>query len=248
MRSISRHSYARGSWSLATTLGLTLAAATACADRPVRGDAPNQLSSAQKKAGWKLLFDGQSLTGWHTYRKPGAAPTNWAVKDGTLAWTAKGGDLASDDDYESFELTYDWKIAPGGNSGVMFHVTEDHPNPWETGPEMQILDNAGHPDGKNPLTSAGAAYALYPAPPDAAHPVGEWNEARLIVKGAHVEQWLNGKKLLSYELGSPEWTQKVAASKFASMPDYGRRKTGRLVFQDHSSEVWFRNIKVRRLP
>ena len=218
---------------------------------PVAPAQPNTLSASESADGWKLLFDGQTLAGWHPYGKAGAAVTEWKVEgegnERVLAWTTKGADLTSDDDYANFELSLDWKISEGGNSGVFFHVTEDHKFPWETGPEMQILDDERHGDGKNPKTSAGANYALDPPVDKTLNPVGQWNTARLIVNGDLVEHWLNGKKVVSYTLWNDAWKAQVAASKFKGMPDYGVRKTGRIVLQDHGNFVWFRNIKIRPL-
>ncbi|MDX2020161.1 MAG: DUF1080 domain-containing protein [Deltaproteobacteria bacterium] len=208
---------------------------------------PNTLSASESAEGWKLLFDGQTLTGWHPYNNAGTPVTQWKVEDGTIAWAEKGADLVTDDDYASFELSLDWKISEGGNSGVFFHVTEDHKFPWETGPEMQILDDERHGDGKNPKTSAGANYALDPPEGKTLNPVGQWNTAKLVVKGDHVDHWLNGKKVVSYTLWSDGWKAQVAASKFSGMPDYGLRKTGRIVLQDHGNHVWFRNVKIRAL-
>ena len=128
---------------------------------------------------------------------------------------------------------------------MMFHVTEDHGAPWETGPEYQVLDNAGHHDGDDPLTSAGSDYALYAPDDDATNPPGEWNQARLVVRGSHVEHWLNGSKLLEYELWSDDWKARVAASKFAAMPDYGSRAKGHIVLQDHGDRVAYRNLSIK---
>ncbi len=206
----------------------------------------NVLTEPERAAGWKLLFDGKSLQGWHTYGKK-STPTGWQAVDGALARTSGGGDIATDDDYQDFELALEWKITPGGNSGIMFHVDESLGSPWESGPEMQVLDNEHHPDGHDPTTSAGSAYALYPPPRDRTHPVGMWNEARIKVKGHHVEQWLNGTLTCEYELESPEWKTLVAASKFASMPRYGQVASGKICLQDHGDAVAYRNIRVRKL-
>ena len=218
------------------------------ADRsPEAAAAPNTLTAAETAEGWKLLFDGQSLTGWHVFGKPSAPTENWHVEDGAIAWKDKGGDLASDAEYQDFELSLEWKISEGGNSGVFFHVTEDNDVPWKTGPEMQVLDDERHPDGRKATTAAGANYALYPAEGKQLNPVGEWNQARLRVQGSQVEHWLNGKRVVSYSLWTEQWKADVAASKFASMPDYGSRKSGLIVLQDHGNRVWFRNIKLRAL-
>jgi hypothetical protein len=222
------------------TLALTAAALHAQA-------APNTLTPAEQKAGWKLLFDGSTTNGWHNYKTKGAT-TGWSVVDGALTRTAAGGDIVTDSMYRNFELTLEWKISPGGNSGVMYRAADDAQEIYWSAPEMQVLDNTKHPDGKNPLTSAGSDYALYPAPQNAVKPVGEWNQVRLVVNGNHVEHWLNGKKVVDYTLGSPDWKARVAKSKFKDWPEYGKATTGRIGLQDHGDWVAFRNIKIRELP
>jgi hypothetical protein len=151
------------------------------------------------------------------------------------------------DQYSDFELQLEWKIAKGGNSGIMFWATEDDEYAWKTGPEMQVLDNVAHKDGLDPRTSAGSNYALHAPTQNVAQPAGEYNQARLLAKGTHIEHWLNGVKIVEYEIGSPDWEARVAASKFATMPKYGRNRKGHIVLQDHGDKVWYRNIKIRPL-
>lgn len=208
------------------------------------GQQPNLLTPAEQSGGWRLLFDGAALAGWRGF-KSAEPPAGWRAVDGALARVGPGGDLMTVDEFGDFELRLEWTIAKGGNSGIMFHVTGEGAQTYETGPEFQVLDNAGHADGKAALTSAGSNYALHPPVRDVTKPVGEWNEARLIVKGAHVEHWMNGVKLLEYELWSPDWEARVTASKFGKMPRYGRAKSGRIVLQDHGDAVSYRNIKIR---
>lgn len=206
----------------------------------------NVLSAAEKADGWKQLFDGQTLTGWHNFKKPGAVE-GWKVIDGALVRTGPGGDLVTDQPFADFELKLDWRISPAGNSGVMFRVSEDESYPWRTGPEMQVLDNAEHPDGRNPKTSAGSNYALIAPPRDVTKPLGLFNEARILCKGNHVEYWLNGLKTAEYEINSPEWKMLVQASKFNEMPRYGQNKSGVIALQDHGDRVWYRNVRIREL-
>jgi len=149
--------------------------------------------------------------------------------------------------YADFELEIEWKIAPGGNSGIFYRATEGTDVIYENAPEMQVLDNQGHRDGRNPLTSAGANFALDAPARDVAKPAGEWNAARLVVVGPHVEHWLNGVKLLEYELWSPEWTARVKASKFAQWPAYGLATRGHIGLQEHGDVVSFRRIRIREL-
>ncbi|HET6201730.1 MAG TPA: DUF1080 domain-containing protein [Planctomycetota bacterium] len=214
--------------------------------QPASPAPPNTLTEAEKAAGWRLLFDGKTTAGWRGFRKE-KCPDGWKAVDGALSRVDKADDIVTEEEFGDFELSLEWKIAKGGNSGIFFGVTEDHDTVWQTGPEFQILDNAGHKDGGNTMTSAGSNYALHAPAKDATRPVGEWNEARIRVEGAKVEHWLNGVKLLEYELGSPEWKALVAASKFASMPDYGTRKKGRIALQDHGDAVSYRSIKIRPL-
>jgi hypothetical protein len=169
------------------------------------------------------------------------------VVDGTLARTGSGGDIVTSDEFGDFELRLQWKISQGGNSGVIFRVANAGNQVWESGPEMQVLDNAGHVDGKAPLTSAGANYGLHAPVRDVTRPVGEWNDVLLRVSGAHVEHWLNGVKVVEYELWSPEWESLVKASKFGSLTAYGRARRGHIALQDHGDLVWFRDIRIRPL-
>lgn len=214
---------------------------------PPPASAPT-LTAAEKAAGWTVLFDGTSLDAFKTFgakHPPDAPPAGWTLSDGAILRSGPGGDLATDGDFANFELHYEWKVAPGGNSGVMFRSTEDRTYPWETAPEMQVLDDARHNDGQSPLTSAGANYALHEAPRGVAKPANEWNVAYIRAVDDGVEYWLNGVKTADYAIGSPEWKALVAKSKFRSMPDYATRDSGKIVFQDHGDPVWYRNIFVR---
>jgi len=233
----------------AATVALLFTASSLWAQAPA-ADAgarpPNTLTAEERAAGWRLLFDGRTTSGWRGFRSD-AMPDGWQVVDGTLARVSRGGDIVTVDQYDSFELALDWRVEAGGNSGVFFHVTEDANYVWETGPEMQILDNAGHPDGQDALTSTGSNYALHAPARDVARPAGEWNSVRLIVRGDHVEHWLNGEQIVVYELGSEDWKARVAASKFRDMPGYGQARRGHIALQDHGDPVQFRNIRIRTL-
>ena len=207
----------------------------------------NMLSAAEQAAGWQLLFDGRTTDGWRGYKKT-TMPAGWQVVDGALTRTAEGGDILTTQKFRNFELSLEWKIAPGGNSGVFYRASEDDEAVYWTAPEMQVLDDARHPDGKSRLTAAGADYGLYEAPAGIVKPAGEWNEARILVNGRHVEHWLNGVRLLQYELWSPDWEVRVRNSKFAPHPRYGRNPEGYIGLQDHGDWVAYRNIKIRVLP
>lgn len=208
---------------------------------------PNTLTESEKMAGWKLLFDGSSLAGWEQFREP-AAPIGWTVDDGALAWASKGaGDIATRDSYSDFEMRYDWKISEGGNSGVMIRVTEQGEHPYDSGLEMQVLDDARHSDGNIPSHRAGAAYDLVVPPVGVAKPAGQWNTARIVAQGPRIEFYLNGTLTAKLDQSSDEWRELLAKSKFATFPYFAKGAKGRIVLQDHDDPVWFRNLKIRQL-
>lgn len=219
-------------------LGLTAAAAAQTM--------PNTLTDAERAAGWTLLFDGTSLDGWRGYNLRGL-PGSWAAEAGTLTRIGPGGDLITEAQYEDFELAFEWRVGSGGNSGVFYRVAEGQDFAYFSAPEYQVLDDAGHVDGASPVTSAGSNYALNPAPRGVVRPAGEWNSGRIVVRGNHVEHWLNGTQVVAYELHSPEWKAQVAASKFAAWPAYGMAERGHIGIQDHGDRVWYRSLKLRVL-
>lgn len=207
---------------------------------------PSATASAQRAGEWVSLFDGKTTAGWRGY-KQATIPSGWAVVDGALTRVGQGGDIVTEREFGDFELELEWKVPEAGNSGVFYRATEATDRIFENATEMQVLDNIKHPDNKTPLTLAGANYGLYPAPGDAVKPVGEWNRVRIVARGAHVEHWLNGKKVVEYELWSADWKARVAKSKFAQWPTYGLAKAGRIGLQDHGDRVAFRNIRIRPL-
>jgi hypothetical protein len=225
---------------------LVAAAAPLAAQHHHEDAAPNTLTVEERTAGFRLLFDGRTTQGWRGWRRP-AMPDGWQVVDGALTLVGRGGDIITEEQFASFELRLDWKVEPGGNSGIFFHISEDSSFAWsyESGPEMQVLDDARHRDGASRLTSAGACYGLYPAPPGVVRPAGEWNQVRLVVNGNLVEHWLNDRKIVEYELGSPDWEARVRASKFAQWPGFARTRRGYIALQDHGDRVEFRSIRVR---
>jgi hypothetical protein len=204
---------------------------------------PNTLTAAERAAGWRLLFDGKTTAGWRGYKKTDV-PAGWQVVDGALTRTGPGGDIITIDRFGSFDLAFEWKVAPGGNSGVMYRVTEEYDTPWQSGPEYQILDNSGHKDGANPETSTASDYALHAPVKDVSKPVGQWNQSRIVIDGKKVEHWLNGVKLVEYEIESADWAERVKKSKFAKYPNFGLAARGHLALQDHGDTVAYRNIKI----
>jgi hypothetical protein len=206
-------------------------------------------SSETKKSNWIVLFDGKSTDAWRAFNGDTFPEKSWKVENGSLATIVGGGldSLVTKEKFESFELQLEWKISPGGNSGIMYHVAENFKQPWNTGPECQVLDDSKHPDGKNPKTSAGALYALIAPKNKVLKPVGEWNQARVIINHNHGEHWLNGVKVVEYELNSPELNKLIAESKFKDMPRFAKEATGHICLQHHHDAVWFRNVKVKRL-
>jgi hypothetical protein len=208
------------------------------------GAAPARAQGTQ--GAWTSL---SSLQAWRGYKED-AVPAEWTQMNATTFGKTKGTeDLVTKNQYGDFELELDWKLSPGGNGGIFYRATEEGDKAYWTGPEYQLLDNARHPDGKNPLTSAGAAYGLYAPPAGVAKPAGEWNTTRIVIKGAHVEHWLNGQKVVTYDLWSPDWEAKVKASKFNDWKGYGRAKRGFIGIQgDHTGELTIRNARIRELP
>ena len=206
---------------------------------------PESSTGSSADEGWTSLFDGETTSGWHGFRQD-QAPAGWQVVDGALTRVAAGGDLVSDEAFEDFVLELEWRISRGGNSGIMFRVSEDQDATYFTGPEMQVLDDAGQEE-LDPLHSAGSNYALHAPKGKVLMPVGEWNQVRLVVDGSHVEHWLNGLRIVEYELWSPEWRALVDASKFAAWPSYGMNERGHLALQDHGDEVAYRNIRLKHL-
>ena len=230
----------------------SLAAAFACTSgsrpaTPAAGSDSTPVTVATADTGWRALFDGRTTAGWRGYRRPDM-PAGWEVVDGALTRTGAGGDIITVDQFGNFELELEWMVAPGGNSGIFYRVTEAGEAGYNTGPEMQVLDDAAHADGLSRVTAAGSAYGLYPAPPGVVKPAGEWNAVRIVVRGQQVEHWLNGTRVVEYELGSPDWEAKVKASKFAQWPGYGRAPRGHIALQDHGDRVAYRNIRIRELP
>jgi len=206
------------------------------------------LTAEQRAAGWRSLFDGTSTSAWRGY-KTQSFPAGWHIVDGTLTKSGPQEDIITRDQFGNFELAFDWKLSTGGNAGVFYHGTEEYDHIYWSAPEYQLLDDANHPDGKNRLTSAGADYALYPSPAGIVKPANEWNSSMIVVQGARVQHWLNGQKLLEYELWSPDWEAKVKASKFNDYPNYGRAKSGYIGIQgDHDGQLWIRNVRIRPLP
>ncbi len=208
----------------------------------------NSLTSEERAEGWELLFDGTSLDHWRGF-KQNSVPPGWLIRDGAIHFSGevRAGDIITRQQYQDFELRLEWRVSEGGNSGIFFHVSEDYDNAGESAPEMQVLDDDGHRDGAKPETRAGTNYALHALSKEVIRPAGEWNQVGLVVNGAHVEHWVNGEKVVEYELWSDDWKQRVAKSKFAAMPAYGQSKTGYIALQDHGDPVWFRGIKIRRL-
>jgi hypothetical protein len=201
----------------------------------------------QAQPPWQVLFDGTSLAAFRGY-KTDTMPHGWSIVAGTLTKDAKAADIISKDEFGDFELVVEWKIGEGGNAGIFYRGTEEYDRVYWSAPEYQLLDDEKAADNKTRLTCAGAAYALYPSPAGHLEKVGEWNTTRIIARGAHVEHWLNGVKLLEYELWSPDWEAKVKASKFGVWPNYGRAKRGHIAFQgDHEGALAFRNIRIREV-
>ena len=209
----------------------------------------NVITAQEQAAGWTLLCNGRSLAGWRLYGQPAPPGKGWVAAEGVLhkLATEKGGDIITERIFNDFDLAWEWRISPGGNNGIKYLVTEARPS--APGHEYQMLDDDGHPDGK--LGAKRQTAAFYDVLPPAANkplkPVGEWNSSRVLVQGNHVEHWLNGVKVLEYELGSQAIRSAVAASKFKNVAGFGTKIRGRIMLTDHQDECWFRNLRIREL-
>ncbi|MXY07421.1 MAG: DUF1080 domain-containing protein [Rhodothermaceae bacterium] len=231
----------------ATFAAATLVSCQSASENASSAEADDEEPAMSEEMPWQSLGADQ----WRRYGGEGI-PEAWQISDdGVFHFTGEGegGDIITVEQYDNFELELEWKISPAGNSGIMFRVSEDHDYPWRTGPEYQILDNDLHPDAQEGEDRhAGANYDMHPPSANVVSLVGEWNMTRIVANGAHVEHWLNGERIVSYELWSDDWKALIAESKWIDMPDYGMTKTGHICLQDHSDPVWFRNIRIRRLP
>jgi len=212
----------------------------------------NMLTDKEKNDGWQLLFDGNTMNGWRTYQNK--ISNSWEIVNGEIHCKGsqtdksdKRADLISTGQYENFELSLDWKISKGGNSGIMYHVTEAYEAPYESGPEYQLLDDVGFSDKLEEWQKTGADYAMYTASSRPIKPVGEYNNTKIIFNNGHVEHWLNGVKVLEFEAWSADWNDRKNKGKWKDYPGYGMAKTGFICLQDHGSEAWFRNIKIKKL-
>lgn len=218
--------------------------------QPVQSD--NTLTTAEIKDGWKLLFDGTTMNGWRSYRNK--TTTSWEVSQGQLharanitGLTDKRSDIITTDQYGDFELSIDWKISHEGNSGILYHVTEEFEGSYKSGPEYQLIDDEGFPEHLEDWQKTAADYAMHPTTSRPTNPAGEYNHSRIIFKAGHVEHWLNGIKVVEFQAWTPEWFALKAKGKWKDVPGYGMAKKGFIALQDHGSEVWFRNIKIKAL-
>ena len=245
---------------LGLALGFALALVSAASSRSAAlaaTTAPQAAHQGSKQTGQDLL---QAGGGWHSlilrtsapelrgWLHPGF-PAGWTIHDGVLSKSGEVDDLQSTRMYKDFDLELEWKIGREGNSGIFYRATHQYDQIYWTGPEYQLLDDQNAPDGKNPLTAAGSVYAMYPAPRGAVHPYGHWNTARILVRGNHVTYWMNGRRIVDYDLGSPDWKKRVAASKFSAYPGYGKAPEGFIGIQgNHPGSIAIRDMRIKVLP
>jgi hypothetical protein len=205
-------------------------------------------AQAQSGAGWRPLLEDSGADAWRGW-KAGDLPAGWHVAHGVLSKDGPVDDLVTRAQFANFEFELEWKIGKAGNSGVFYRATREYDHIYWSAPEYQLLDDANAADGRSRLTAAGSAYGLYEVAAGVVRPFGHWNSTRIVVDGAHVEQWLNGRKVVEYELWSADWKARVAASKFAAYPSYGLAKQGYIGIQgDHPGKLSLRHMRVRELP
>ena len=209
----------------------------------------NTLTEKEKKEGWVLLFDGTTMNGWRTYKNKESE--GWDVKNGELYCKEEGvtkrADLITNNKYENYELQIDWKISPKKNSGIIYMATEENGASYESGPEYQVIDDIGYPAKLNDKQLSGANYDMHAPSAKVAKPAGEFNHTRIVINKGHVEHWLNGTKVVNYQLWTPEWEQIKATSKWKDVKPYGMSKSGHIALQDHGGGIAFRNIKLKPL-
>lgn len=240
------------------TIGIAAALLAGCSSSKQTQMSTEANTAMSSQDGWQALSGGTEITGWHTYGRPGVGKA-WRMDGDAIYFdpavkkaegNAEGGDLVTNEAYENFHLTLDWKIAPNGNSGVIFFV-QDEPAKYNatymTGPEMQVLDNNGHPDAKIHKHKAGDLYDLIPSSKEAQKAVGEWNHAEIVAKDGKLDFYLNGVNTVSTTMWNESWNQLVAGSKFKDWPAFAKFKSGHIALQDHGDAVWYRNIKIKRL-
>jgi hypothetical protein len=197
--------------------------------------------------GWRDLFPAGDTAAWRSVHGT-EFPPNWRIdEEGNLAWVARGHSLITREVFGDFELEFEWRVSPGGNSGVFYRVVEGLGAIHTTGPEYQILDNQRHGDGRHPRRTAASCYDLYAPAADVTRPVGEWNHGRIVARGPHIEHWLNGERVVAFEIGSDDWRERVAASKFRADPHFAAAARGAIVLQDHNDPVWYRHVRIRLL-
>lgn len=227
-------------------LRVSLCLLALCFSLPLLADSPhNTLSESEKEEGWKLLFDGKKIEGWRSYKSDSFPEQGWVIEDGTLHKQAdiRGGDIMTVETYENFEFSWEWKLGEKGNNGVKYFIIQERKA--TVGHEYQMIDDTVVDD---PYSGNAAFYLVVAPKPDKPNrPMGEWNQSRIVVKGNHVEHWLNGEKVLDYECGSEAVMNQVPKTKFKKWPGFGEKVTGHILLTDHKDPCWYRNIKIREL-
>ncbi len=228
---------------------LAIAPLTACTRASATGavppGAPSFLSAAEVREGWRSLV---SLDQWRGYQAE-TVPAGWSASDSLMTKSGVGSDIVTRKTYTDFELAFDWMVDAGGNSGVFYRATEEYPKIYWSAPEYALVDDARHPDGRNPITSAGATHSLYAAPRGIVRAAGEWNSTRILVRGTHVEHWLNDQQIATFDYGTPDFVERVAKSKFARWENFAKAKSGLIGIQgDHRGQLTFRKLRIREFP